>query len=234
MDLIKDVKIIECKKSEYVKPFSVQYKQNGITKRWDLVKTHDSVACVVYNKTSDKLLFVSQFRPAVYINKVKELLATEKKDQEDTDDEVPVKKTKKNTEDNITGVDTTKYPGSLGLTLELCAGITDKDKSLIETMKEELEEEVGYDVPIDKIEKITSYHSGVGTQGSRQTLYYAAVDDSMKVSDGGGCETEGEMIQVVPFSPDEAKKMLMDEAVVRTPSLIYAVTWFFLNKFSKL
>lgn len=47
-----------------------------------------------------------------------------------------------------------RYPGSLGLTMELCAGITDKDKSLEQTMQEELEEEIGYRVPLDRIKKV--------------------------------------------------------------------------------
>ena len=44
--------------------------------------------------------------------------------------------------------------------------------------------------------QITAYCSGVGTQGSNQTLYYAEVKDEDRISSGGGKESEGEMIQV--------------------------------------
>lgn len=54
-------------------------------------------------------------------------------------------------------IDTGKYPPSLGFTIELCAGIVDKDQSLAETMKDELLEECGYDVPLSAINKVTSY-----------------------------------------------------------------------------
>lgn len=46
-------------------------------------------------------------------------------------------------------IDTLKYPPSLGITLEFCAGIVDKSKSLAETAKEEVLEECGYDVPVE-------------------------------------------------------------------------------------
>ena len=57
-----------------------------------------------------------------------------------------------------------------GMTVELCAGIVDKKLSLAQIAKEEIEEECGYDVPLDKIEKITSFHTSVGFAGSKQML----------------------------------------------------------------
>lgn len=75
-----------------------------------------------------------------------------------------------------------------GMTVELCAGIVDKELTLEEIAKEEIEEECGYDVPLQSIERITSFHTSVGFAGSKQTLYFTEVDDSMKVSDGGGVE----------------------------------------------
>jgi len=206
MDQIRDVRIVECKESAYVKPYRVEFMQNNRKRTWDLCKVHDSVACVVYNSSRDKLLLVSQFRPAVYMNRLP---------------------------DKTPPIDTSKYPGSLGLTLELCAGITDKDKSLEQTMQEELEEEIGYKVPLERISKITAYCSGVGTQGSVQTLYYAVVQDEDRVSSGGGKESEGEMIQVIELSTDEARKLIFDETVMRTPSTLFGLQWWFVHKFEK-
>lgn len=57
-------------------------------------------------------------------------------------------------EDRGGSIDCEKYPVELGLTLEFCAGICDKNKSIEEMVKEEIFEETGYDVPIDKFEKI--------------------------------------------------------------------------------
>lgn len=49
--------------SPYVKPFRMHYVQNGNEKDWDLLKVHDSVSIILYNKTTNKLIFVKQFRP---------------------------------------------------------------------------------------------------------------------------------------------------------------------------
>lgn len=54
-------------------------------------------------------------------------------------------------------MDTTKYPGIKGLTLELCAGIVDKTKDLAEIAKEEVLEECGYEVPIENFERILTF-----------------------------------------------------------------------------
>lgn len=50
-----------------------------------------------------------------------------------------------------------KYPPQLAFTNELCAGIVDKSKSLIEIAHEEIVEECGYNVPIERIELVMSY-----------------------------------------------------------------------------
>lgn len=60
-------------------------------------------------------------------------------------------------EANINDIDVKKYPANLGITLELCAGIVDKSLPLKEIAKEEILEECGYNVPIDRIEEIITY-----------------------------------------------------------------------------
>lgn len=50
-----------------------------------------------------------------------------------------------------------KYPVSLAFTNELCAGIVDKSKPLIEIAREEILEECGYNVPIEQIEHVLTY-----------------------------------------------------------------------------
>lgn len=63
------------------------------------MKVHDSVSIVLFNKTRGKLIFVKQFRPAVYL-------------ASSFDD--PESQKRKNTTVS-------------GYTLELCAGIIDKE-----------------------------------------------------------------------------------------------------------
>lgn len=81
-------------------------------------------------------------------------------------------------------IDTDKYPGSLGTTLELCAGIVDKNKSLLEIAREEALEECGYDIPAEKMEEIATCRSGVGEQSALFTVYFCEVTDDMKTGAG--------------------------------------------------
>lgn len=115
-----------------------------------------------------------------------------------------------------------------GLTIELCAGIVDKNLSLLHIASEEIEEECGYQVTVDQLEKITSFHTSVGFAGSKQMLYYAEVDESMKVSEGGGVDDE--QIEVVYLPVSEANSFIYDESVAKTPGLIFAFMWWFGNK----
>jgi len=115
-----------------------------------------------------------------------------------------------------------------GMTVELCAGIVDKKLSLAEIAKEEIEEECGYDIPLQNIERITAFHTSVGFAGSKQTLYFAQVDESMKVSEGGGVDHE--QIEVVYLPIDEAKKLIYDESIAKTPGLMFAFMWWLEKK----
>ncbi|XP_054707288.1 uridine diphosphate glucose pyrophosphatase NUDT14-like [Uloborus diversus] len=205
MDNISDVKIIDCGHSLYFQPRRMFYKQDGKEKSWDLMRVHDSVAILIFNVTRQALIFVKQFRPAVYYADLK-------------------------FEDSDGNVDVDKCPASLGMTIELCAGIVDKEQSLVETARDEVLEECGYTVPLSNFHKVTSYRSGVGISGSIQTLYYVEVTDSMKVSQGGGNEHEGEYIEVIEMDLAKAQSLVYDESVPRPASIILALIWFFQNK----
>ncbi len=112
-----------------------------------------------------------------------------------------------------------------GMTVELCAGLVDKDKSLKQITKEEILEECGYDVPLERIEKITSFYTAVGFAGGKQTLYFAEIDENFQVDEGGGIEDE--QIEVVYLKTEDAKEFMMDENIAKTPGLMYAFMWYF-------
>ena len=61
------------------------------------------------------------------------------------------------TKDGTTFIDTKRFPGSLGVTVELCAGITDKEKPPEAIAQEEVLEECGYQVALESVRKVTSY-----------------------------------------------------------------------------
>ncbi|XP_022185140.1 uridine diphosphate glucose pyrophosphatase NUDT14 [Nilaparvata lugens] len=203
---ISDVSLSVLKESKYIKPYQMHYKENGVKKAWDMIKVHQSVYIIIFNVTRKVLVCVRQFRPAVYYNSIPE----EERDV----------------------IDTEKYPAELGLTLEICAGIVDKNLPLIEIAREEVHEECGYDVPVDKLEKILTCRQGA-LNGNFQTMYYTEVTDSMKTGKGGGLESEGECIEVVELTLEEAKKCLETDNLRSGPSFLFGLTWFFLNKASK-
>lgn len=114
-----------------------------------------------------------------------------------------------------------------GHTYELCAGIVDKKTSNVQIAKEEVLEECGFDVPVENLQKVSSFYTSVGISGAKQTLYFAKITEDMKVNDGGGLEDEE--IEVVYISVEEAKKFMFDESYHKTPGLIMAFYWFFDN-----
>ncbi|XP_076263005.1 uridine diphosphate glucose pyrophosphatase NUDT14-like [Rhynchophorus ferrugineus] len=210
MDKITDVVMKPLEKSIYLKPYTMHFTQNGAKKTWDLLSVHDSVAIIVFNVTRNVLILVKQFRPAVYLGSISP-----------EDRKI----------DNV--IDTTKYPPENGITIELCAGIVDKNLSLTEIAREEILEECGYDVPASSLHLIGSYRSGVGTSASIQTAYYCEVTDDMKVSDGGG--TDDELIEVVEMTVDDIKKYVTQSCVVKSPpSFLFGIYWFLLNKAPKV
>ena len=125
-------------------------------------------------------------------------------------------------------------PANSGFTYELCAGVVDSENSYEQITKEEILEECGYDVPLNCIEKITSYYSSVGVSGSYQVLFYAEVTDEMLVSGGGGSAAEGEMIDVEYVPVEELQTFAFDETKRKTPSVVLAVLWFIQNKLPNL
>lgn len=67
------------------------------------------------------------------------------------------------------------------------------------------------------------------------TLFYAEIDDSMKVSEGGGNVFEGEQIALEYIPVDEAKqRLLFDETVQRPSGVLFSVLWFLENKYPSM
>jgi len=110
-----------------------------------------------------------------------------------------------------------------GYTLELCAGLCDKDKSNIEIAKEEVLEECGYEVDIKNIQKITSTWASVGSSAAMQEIFYVEVNKNMKVSEGGGIDDED--IEIVKIPSDNVYETIFDENIVLTPGAKFAMLW---------
>ena len=113
-------------------------------------------------------------------------------------------------------------------TYELCAGLVDKDKSLIEIAKEEIDEECGYDVALSDIQKVTSFFTNVGISGAKQHLYYATICENQKLHSGGGINDE--QIELYFLNVDDIDSFIFDETKAKTPGLIFSLYWFLKNQ----
>jgi UDP-sugar diphosphatase len=187
INIIKNFKIGELKETKFIHPVKVTFNQNGKDKTWEAVKSHDSVAVLLYHEEKNAFLLVKQFRAPVYLN------------------------------------DNTKT-----FTYELCAGLVDKDKSLVEIAKEEIDEECGYDVHIKNIQKVTSFFTNVGISGGCQHLFFAKINESMRIHDGGGINDEQIELYFLPI--EKCDELIFDESKAKTPGLMFSFYWFLKNQ----
>lgn len=187
INVIENFKISELTETRFVHPVKVTFTQNGKDKTWEAVRSHDSVAILLYHEEKNAFLLVKQFRVPVYLN-----------------------------------------DSSKTFTYELCAGLVDKDKSLVEIAKEEIDEECGYNVPIEDIQKITSCFTNVGISGGCQHIFFAKINESMKIHDGGGINDEQIDLYFLPI--DKCDELIFDESKAKTPGLMFSFYWFMKNQ----
>ena len=63
MEKVTDMCLEAMETSNFVQPRRLKYKQDGVSKVWDLLLARKTVASVIYNKTTNSLVMVKQFRP---------------------------------------------------------------------------------------------------------------------------------------------------------------------------
>lgn len=69
----------------------------------------------------------------------------------------------------------------------------------------------------------------MGASGAKQTLFYCELTDEDKTNQGGGVDDE--LIDVVEFSIEDAKKLVSKGADNNSPSsFLFGVLWFLANK----
>ena len=167
INIIKNFKISQLNDTKFVHPVKITFEQNGKEKTWEAVKSHDSVAILLYHEEKDSFLLVKQFRAPVYLN-----------DKSKT------------------------------YTYELCAGLVDKDKSLLKD-----------------ILRVTSFYTNVGVSGGCQHLFFAKIDESMKIHKGGGINDEQIELHFLPI--EKSDELIFDESKAETPGLMFSFYWIF-------
>lgn len=194
-----ELQVVPLERSAFVRPQSILFQLDGKPRRWDMVESHPSVACLLYHRERQAVILVRQFRPAVYVSAMREAEAAGQP----------------------------KPPLSVGFTYELCAGIVDKPGlDLAQITKEEILEECGYDVPLDRIYRVTSYLSAIGISGSRQTIFAAEIDESMAAgAGGGGLADHGEAIEVLALPLAGIQAFLADDGMGKSAGLLFSLMW---------
>jgi len=94
---------------------------------------------------------------------------------------------------------------SEGMLIETCAGLLDNDNPE-ECIKRETEEETGY--KISKVEKVFESYMSPGSVTEILHFFIAEYSKEMKTTDGGGLEEEGEDIEVLELSFEDALAMI--------------------------
>eukprot|EP00795_Rhopilema_esculentum_P003442 gene3442-1818_t len=206
---ISDLEVVPCVDSKYVKTSRAKFKQNGNQRTWDYVNVHDAVAIMLFHTTRKAFILVRQFRPALYMFLNNEANGKERSDLSEEKGEVAI-----------------TAPFQSAVTYELCAGIVDKRKTLKEIAKEEVLEETGYEISTDQLEELFSCR-GVGTSGNKVSLFYAEVNDEMRVGEGGGNPDENEVIDVEYLPLEQAKDFVFDDSKAKPASLVAAFMWYF-------
>lgn len=87
-----------------------------------------------------------------------------------------------------------------GEVIEACAGLIDRDAEPIEIAIAEVLEELGYSPDKADFELVTTVKSNVGTTGATAYAYSVKVEESEKVSNGGGLSDEDIEIVRIPYT----------------------------------
>lgn len=64
-------------------------------------------------------------------------------------------------------------------------------------------------------------------------MLYVEVEDSQRVTIGGGSDREGEMIEIAEVPVAQARAMIFDETLARPSGFMFGMMWFFMHKFPK-
>uniref|UniRef100_A0A915BVA7 Nudix hydrolase domain-containing protein n=1 Tax=Parascaris univalens TaxID=6257 RepID=A0A915BVA7_PARUN len=190
----------------YDRLMQITFRRGDEEMKWDMALRPDSVACILFHRDMDSLLFVKQFRPAVFVSTVRRMAENYGKENAD--------------------IDWNKYPISIGETLELCAGAISKPElSEFAHMREKIIEQCGYDVKECDITFLRKFITGMGASGAHQLLFYAEIDETMRV-DGDDGTRRGHIEKIFMTLP-EAEEYYDQKDIPSAPSLLYALQWFF-------
>lgn len=105
-----------------------------------------------------------------------------------------------------------------GMSIEACAGAIDNNDDPLETIIRETEEEVGY--KIKNAKQVLTAYTSPGALTEKMYLFVAEYNDTMKINNGGGLDSENEEIEVLEMSFSEAISMIENEAIIDAKTIM--------------
>jgi nudix-type nucleoside diphosphatase (YffH/AdpP family) len=114
-----------------------------------------------------------------------------------------------------------RYPAFVNgyddLLIEAAAGVLDGETPEVR-IRAEAEEETGY--RLGEIQKIFEAFMSPGSVTEKQYFFVAEYDPAMRIGSGGGLADEGEDIEVLELSIDEALAMIADGRIVDAKTIM--------------
>jgi len=114
------------------------------------------------------------------------------------------------------------YKKGPGWITELVAGTLEEGESPGACMRRELEEEIGYNTSI--LTHISTFYVSPGGTSERIHLYYATINEALKVSEGGGLATENEDILMERYNRNNLMEALKNGEIQDAKTII-ALMW---------
>jgi nudix-type nucleoside diphosphatase (YffH/AdpP family) len=149
------------------------------------VHDHGSAAAILlYDPARNMVVFVRQFRPAVFMN------------------------------------------GEPAFLLEVPAGLLDDDNAE-DAIRREAMEESGY--AVESVKYLFDMYASPGTLTEKVSLFFGRIDLDIKAGEGGGLDSEGEDLEVIALSLDDAFAMISTGEITDAKTIIL-LQWAMLNR----
>ncbi len=105
-----------------------------------------------------------------------------------------------------------------GMSIEVCAGALDKNEEPEVCIIREVEEEVGY--KINKAIKVLESYTSPGAVTEKMYSFIAEYSDDMRVTEGGGVDSEDEEIEVLEIPFEQAIQMMHSFEIIDAKTIM--------------
>lgn len=117
--------------------------------------------------------------------------------------------------------------GDPAFMLEIPAGLIDEDELPADAVIREAMEETGFE--IDEARYLFDMYASPGTLTEKVSLFFGRIDLDIKAGEGGGLDSEGEDLEVIALSLDDAFAMISTGEITDAKTIIL-LQWAMLNR----